>query len=232
MILYYDVCFVSGFILFGLFVVVSASLLIFYVVPRHGNSNVLVYVTICSVLGSFTVMGCKGLGVALKQTFGGHSELTNWLTWVLLLVVVSCILIQLNYLNKALDIFNTSVVTPIYYVFFTSSVMVASLILFKEWYTMKTLDIVGNLCGFLTIIAGIFLLNAFKDINLSLANLPKARKDDQSSSSSLNGSLLPRQLDDTQTLLGTDLHRREEDLESEYHDSPDNYPQSTRPGHG
>lgn len=39
----------------------------------------------------------------------------------------------MNYLNKALDIFNTGVVTPVYYVMFTSLVITASAILFKEW---------------------------------------------------------------------------------------------------
>ena len=39
----------------------------------------------------------------------------------------------MNYLNKALDTFNTAVVTPIYYVFFTTSTIVASAILFNGW---------------------------------------------------------------------------------------------------
>jgi hypothetical protein len=40
-------------------------------------------------------------------------------------------MVQMNYLNKALDIFNTAVVSPIYYVFFTSATLVASSIMFK-----------------------------------------------------------------------------------------------------
>ena len=34
-------------------------------------------------------------------------------------VVVCCILTQMNYLNKALDLFNTAIVSPVYYVMFT-----------------------------------------------------------------------------------------------------------------
>ena len=77
----------------------------------------------------------------------------------------------MNYLNKALDIFDTSVVTPIYYVFFTTFVLIASAILYKEWQSMTIENVVGNFCGFSTVIIGIFLLNAFKDINLSLDSL-------------------------------------------------------------
>lgn len=34
-------------------------------------------------------------------------------------IVVVCILTQMNYLNKALDLFNTAIVSPVYYVMFT-----------------------------------------------------------------------------------------------------------------
>jgi len=51
--------------------------------------------------------------------------------FIVLLIIFVCI--QMNYLNKALDTFNTGVVTPVYYVMFTSLVITASTILFKEW---------------------------------------------------------------------------------------------------
>lgn len=60
------------------------------------------------------------------------------------------------YLNKALDMFNTSMVTPIYYVFFTTFVILASSILFKEWSCLGASDVLGNIIGFLTTVIGIF----------------------------------------------------------------------------
>lgn len=77
----------------------------------------------------------------------------------------------MNYLNKSLDIFNTGIVTPVYYVLFTSLVICASAILFQEWKYMTAFNVLGNLCGFITIIVGIILLNGFKDIDLSLYDI-------------------------------------------------------------
>lgn len=94
------------------------------------------------------------------------------LFWALVICLVICVSLQINYLNKALDIFNTSLVTPIYYVFFTTSVMACSAILFKEWLRMTIDGIVGTISGFLTIILGIFLLHAFKDITFTWDSLP------------------------------------------------------------
>ena len=48
-------------------------------------------------------------------------------------IVVACLLTQMNYLNKSLDLFNTAIVSPIYYVMFTLLTIVASVIMFQVW---------------------------------------------------------------------------------------------------
>jgi hypothetical protein len=83
--------------------------MMYLVAPRHGRTNPLVYVSICSVFGSLSVMAVKGLGVAVKLTFAGMNQFTHPSTYVFGIVVASCILIQMNYLNKALDTFSTNV---------------------------------------------------------------------------------------------------------------------------
>ena len=50
---------------------------------------------------------------------------------IVLQIVGVSVITQLNYLNRALDMFNTAIVSPIYYVMFTLFTITASLILFK-----------------------------------------------------------------------------------------------------
>ncbi|NXR13173.1 NIPA2 protein, partial [Semnornis frantzii] len=153
----------------------------------QNETNILVYITICSVIGALSVSCVKGLGIAIKELFAGKPVLKHPLFWILLLSLIVCVSTQINYLNRALDIFNTSIVTPIYYVIFTTSVLTCSAILFKEWQHMAADDIIGTFSGFLTIIVGIFLLHAFKDVNFTLENLPLSlRKDDRAA----NGTLM------------------------------------------
>jgi hypothetical protein len=78
-------------------------------------------------------MGCKGVGVAYQQTIHGHSQLKNWMTYACVAVLVICIFVQMNFLNRALDVYNTAVVTPIYYVFFTTCVIVGSIVYIKNF---------------------------------------------------------------------------------------------------
>uniref|UniRef100_T1KG97 Uncharacterized protein n=1 Tax=Tetranychus urticae TaxID=32264 RepID=T1KG97_TETUR len=77
------------------------------------------------------------------------------LFWFLLISTIITIATQMNYLNKSLDIFDATIVTPVYYVFFTTCVLIASSILFSECSNMKVEDIIG-----------VFVINIFKDTNL------------------------------------------------------------------
>lgn len=159
-----------SFVAYFLFVTMSSLALIFVYIPRKGAKNIMTYIVICSVIGSLSVISCKGLGIGIRQTYNGDNQLTNPLFWVLVISVIITVSVQMNYLNKALDIFDTSIVTPIYYVFFTTFVLIASAILYREWTSMTTENVVGNLCGFATVIIGIFLLNAFKELNIQFDN--------------------------------------------------------------
>lgn len=162
-----------GFVSYAIFSISLSIYLIFVVSPQYGQTNILVYIAICSLIGSLSVMACKGLSIAIKLTVSGTSQLLHPLAWFFLVAVASCIAIQMNYLNKALDIFNTSIVTPIYYVMFTTLTIIASAILFQEWKVLEhpVKDSVGALCGFSTIIFGVFLLHAFKDFTVKLSDV-------------------------------------------------------------
>merc|ERR1719443_2695104 len=139
--------------------------MIFKVAPKHGTTNILIYIIICSLLGSFSVACVKGVSLVGKEFFDPDSPnpFTEPLTYFLIVCLVLSISTQINYLNKSLDIFNTSIVTPIYYVMFTTCVLTCSGVLYKEWLGMTALDIIGTLAGFGTIIIGIFLLHAFRN---------------------------------------------------------------------
>ncbi|KAJ3044889.1 hypothetical protein HDV00_000171 [Rhizophlyctis rosea] len=151
-----------GFILYILSVAVLSIWLIYKVAPVHGKQNMLVYIAICSLVGSISVMACKGFGIAIKLTFAGHNQLVYPSTYVFGITVIGCAVTQMNYFNKALDLFSTNRVTPIYYVFFTTATIIASVILFKGFNDTNTKDVVSMFSGFLTIFIGVFMVNSHK----------------------------------------------------------------------
>ena len=89
-------------------VIIFAVIMIYKIAPKYGKKNPMVYLSICSTVGSISIMAIKGFGIAIKLTIGGHNQLTNPSTWVFAIVVVVCILTQMNYFNKALSQFSTN----------------------------------------------------------------------------------------------------------------------------
>ena len=90
-------------------VAVFSLVMIYSVVPRYGRTNPIVYISICSLVGSVSIMAIKGFGIAVKLTFAGSNQFVYPSTYVFGAVVAGCIMVQMNYFNKALDTFNTNV---------------------------------------------------------------------------------------------------------------------------
>ncbi|KAK1295420.1 hypothetical protein QJS10_CPA16g01074 [Acorus calamus] len=157
----------TAFLLYVASVIVLVFVLIFHFAPRYGHSNVLIFTGICSLMGSLSVMSVKAVGTSLKLTFEGMNQLVYPQTWFFMLVVLTCVIMQLNYLNKALDTFNTAIVSPIYYVMFTTLTILASVIMFKDWDGQSVGSIISEICGFIVVLSGTILLHSTKDFERS-----------------------------------------------------------------
>ncbi|CAN6444013.1 unnamed protein product [Victoria cruziana] len=158
-----------AFLLYVASVIVLVLVLTFHFAPHCGNTNVLVFTGICSLMGSLSVMSVKALGTSLKLTFEGSNQLIYPETWFFMAVVFTCVIMQMNYLNKALDTFNTAVVSPIYYVMFTTLTILASVIMFKDWDGQGGGKIISEICGFVVVLSGTVLLHLTIDRNSSIS---------------------------------------------------------------
>ncbi|ODV86321.1 hypothetical protein CANARDRAFT_6807 [[Candida] arabinofermentans NRRL YB-2248] len=148
-----------GFIFYVFMVSLYSIFMIYKIVPKYGNQNPMIYISICSLVGSISVCAIKAFGIALKLTLGGNNQFTHPSTYLFIVVVVVCILTQMNYFNKALAQFDTSIVNPLYYVTFTTATLCASFILFRGFNTTSSVNIISLICGFLIIFSGVFLLD-------------------------------------------------------------------------
>ncbi|KAH8589998.1 magnesium transporter NIPA-domain-containing protein [Bisporella sp. PMI_857] len=148
-----------GFLMFCAFVAIFAVVMIYRVAPVYGKSNPLIYLSICSTVGSVSVMSVKAIGIAMKLTMAGKNQFSHPSTYVFIILTVVCILTQMNYFNKALSQFPTSIVNPLYYVTFTTATLCASFILYGGFNTSDAVNTISLLSGFLVIFTGVYLLN-------------------------------------------------------------------------
>ncbi|CAA2940378.1 probable magnesium transporter NIPA6 isoform X2 [Olea europaea var. sylvestris] len=137
--------------------------LILHFEPHYGQTNILVYLGICSLVGALTVVSIKAIGIAIKLTLEGINQIGYPQTWFFFSVAVICVIAQLNYLNKALDTFSAAIVSPIYYVMFTTLTIIASAIMFKDWSGQNVSSILSEICGFVTVLSGTVILHMTRE---------------------------------------------------------------------
>ncbi|KAL8637686.1 MAG: hypothetical protein Q9228_005071, partial [Teloschistes exilis] len=150
-----------GFLSYAGVIIVSCVFIALWVGPRYGKKSMLVYLSICSLIGGLSVVATQGLGSAVVAQIRGESQFKHWFLYVLFVFVIVTLLTEIIYLNKALNIFNAALVTPTYYVFFTSSTIVTSAVLFRG-FSGSVKSIVTVVLGFLQICAGVVLLQLSK----------------------------------------------------------------------
>ncbi|CAL1353158.1 unnamed protein product [Linum trigynum] len=152
-----------AFVMYVAATVSAVFALILHFEPRSGQTNMLVYLGICSLMGSITVVSVKAIGIAIKLTLDGINQITYPQTWFFLMVAGICVITQLNYLNKALDTFNATLISPVYYVMFTTLTIVASAIMYKDWAGQDASSIASEICGFITVLSGTIILHSTRD---------------------------------------------------------------------
>ncbi|KAI9859024.1 MAG: hypothetical protein M1813_007152 [Trichoglossum hirsutum] len=150
-----------GFLSYTGVVIAGCVFIALWVGPRYGKKSMLVYLSICSLIGGLSVVATQGLGAAVVTQAGGTPQFNQWFLYVLFAFVVSTLVTEIIYLNKALNLFNAALVTPTYYVFFTSSTIVTSAILFRGFKGSPG-SIATIVMGFLQICCGVILLQLSK----------------------------------------------------------------------
>ncbi|KAK1249472.1 hypothetical protein MKX07_002988 [Trichoderma sp. CBMAI-0711] len=150
-----------GFLSYTGVILVGSVIVAFFVGPKYGKKNMLVYISICSWIGGLSVVSTQGLGAAIIAWASGKPQYKEWFLWVLLVFVVGTLLTEIIFLNKALNLFNAAIVTPTYYVYFTSTTIITSAVLFQG-FKGTAQSIVTVVLGFLTICSGVVLLQLSK----------------------------------------------------------------------
>ncbi|KAK1832083.1 magnesium transporter NIPA-domain-containing protein [Podospora conica] len=150
-----------GFLSYAGVVLLGSAVVAFWLGPKYGKKNMLVYISVCSWVGGLSVVATQGLGAAIITQASGKAQFNQWFTYVLLVFVISTLLVEIVFLNKALNLFNAALVTPTYYVYFTSTTIITSSVLFQGFKGTPS-SIITVINGFLTICAGVVLLQLSK----------------------------------------------------------------------
>lgn len=101
-----------GFLVYGSLVIVVSIIIALWLGPKYGKKSMMVYLTICSLIGGLSVVATQGLGAAIIAQINGQSQFKEWFLYLLLVFVVCTLLTEIIFLNVRLGIACKVTLTP------------------------------------------------------------------------------------------------------------------------
>ncbi|KAG9236740.1 magnesium transporter NIPA-domain-containing protein [Amylocarpus encephaloides] len=112
--------------------------------PKYGGKTILVDLGLVGLFGGYTALSTKGVASMLSSTL--WRAFTTPVTYALIAVLVGTAVMQVRYVNRALQRFDSTQVIPVQFVMFTISVIIGSAILYRD-FEKATADSVGKFIG-------------------------------------------------------------------------------------
>jgi hypothetical protein len=90
-----------GFLSYTGVIIITCVVIAWWLGPKYGNKTMMVYLTICSLIGGLSVVATQGLGAAIVAQASGKygGQFKEWFLYVLLVFVIITLLTEIIYLN-------------------------------------------------------------------------------------------------------------------------------------
>ena len=159
--LWEDVLFTRNMAIYLAWMVVMIGILL-PLSKKYGQKTVVIYVALCAVIASLTIVCAKTFSTMLSNAFANGFEtefLSPWPYVTLLVMTVTCV-VSMGYVNTAMMHFGNSQVVPVYFALFTTASVGAAAWVYYEfnciidWYRGVMFFV-----GILTAILGVFLVS-------------------------------------------------------------------------
>ncbi|KAF4763685.1 hypothetical protein N7455_010637 [Penicillium solitum] len=118
---------------FELYLGLTTSLIIglMWASHKYGSRSILIDVGLVALFGGYTALSTKGVSSLLSGTL--WHVITFPITYLLVFVLVSSALMQIRYINRALQRFDSTQVIPTQFVLFTLAVIIGSGVLYRDF---------------------------------------------------------------------------------------------------
>ena len=91
-----------GFLSYAVVIIIGCLFIALWAGPRYGKKSMLVYLSICSLIGGLSVVATQGLGAAVVSQIGGTPQFNQWFLYVLFVFVITTLVTEIIYLNASI----------------------------------------------------------------------------------------------------------------------------------
>ncbi|KAL9607499.1 MAG: hypothetical protein Q9167_007592, partial [Letrouitia subvulpina] len=128
---------------------------------KHGHKSILIDLGLVALFGGYTALSTKGVASLLSDAL--WRALSFPILYLLTAVLVLSAVLQIRYINRALQRFDSTQVIPTQFVLFTISVIIGSAVLYRD-FESATAERVGKFIGgCLLTFAGVYLLTSGRE---------------------------------------------------------------------
>ncbi|KAJ3577170.1 hypothetical protein NPX13_g3397 [Xylaria arbuscula] len=139
-------------------VTVLLIIVLMWASPRYGNKTILIDLGLVGLFGGYTVLTTKGVSSMFSSSF--LKMFATPVSYGLVIILVGTALMQVRYLNKALQRFDSTQVIPVQFVLFTLSVIIGSAVLYRDFERTTLEQAIKFIGGCLLTFFGVFLISS------------------------------------------------------------------------
>lgn len=162
----HDVLYSINFIAYFLVSITVSTFLM-----RKSDKSLIEHLAVVAIYGSYTVIATKLLSLLLENSI---TVIYSSIYPVLLLVVIVLTsYLQILFLNRALKLNSSTVVIPLHYIFFNLTVILSSIIVFKDFQNSNLLNLVFFVSGVLLTFLGVISICGNEKTPNGLESVPE-----------------------------------------------------------
>ncbi|KAJ5271596.1 hypothetical protein N7524_004865 [Penicillium chrysogenum] len=145
---------------FELYLGLTTSLIIglMWASHQYGSRSILIDVGLVALFGGYTALSTKGVSSLLSGTL--WHVITFPITYLLVFVLVSSALMQIRYINRALQRFDSTQVIPTQFVLFTLAVIIGSAVLYRDFESITAQRAAKFVGGCLLTFLGVYFITS------------------------------------------------------------------------
>ncbi|GAB5587703.1 hypothetical protein Unana1_02603 [Umbelopsis nana] len=126
--------------------------------PRYGSQSIMIDLGLVAIYGGYTVLATKSISSLLSMSF--TKMFTFPVSYLLVFVLVFTAVIQIKYLNRALQRFDSTEVIPTQFVLFTISAIIGSAVLYHDFDNLSPHQMLSFVIGCAIEFFGVLLITS------------------------------------------------------------------------
>ncbi|KAG6001780.1 hypothetical protein E4U21_003797 [Claviceps maximensis] len=139
-------------------VTISLIIVLMWASRRYGRRTILIDLGLVGLFGGYTALATKGVSSMLSSTL--WRAFATPVTYALVFVLLITAVMQIRYVNKALQRFDSTQVIPIQFVLFTLCVILGSAVLYRDFEKTTPKQAAYFVGGCMLTFFGVFLITS------------------------------------------------------------------------